>query len=104
MRANGPREVFSRDEIGDRDDWTCGICWGRIDRHLQDPEHPMMQSLDHIVPIARGGPHTRANVRITHASCNTSRNHRTSDPAPYEARYRLARATASYEALLYWRS
>ena len=33
MRANGPIERFSMHEIGDRDNWLCGIC--------QDAAHPV---------------------------------------------------------------
>jgi hypothetical protein len=62
-------ESFRREEIYERDRWKCGICRRRIDRRLRHP-HPMSVSLDHVIPLALGGPHTRANVQAAHLRCN----------------------------------
>lgn len=56
-------------DIHERDRWRCGLCGDRIDRKLKVP-HPMSATLDHIVPLARGGGHTRANVQSAHFICN----------------------------------
>jgi hypothetical protein len=71
-KSNGPFEDFSNDEIYERDHWVCGICGNPVDRSLVWPD-PMSVSLDHIVPLSRGGAHTRANVRCTHLHCNVSK-------------------------------
>lgn len=39
---------------------------------------PLSASIDHIVPIAKGGSHTRENVQIAHLFCNIEKN--SSDP------------------------
>lgn len=64
LRA-APRERFDREEIFERDEWICGIC-GK-------PVNEGDASLDHIVPLALGGAHTRANVRLAHIRCNSRR-------------------------------
>lgn len=50
--------------------WTgaCGICGEEIDdRPWPDP---LCRSLDHIVPVARGGSHSQENLQWTHLVCN----------------------------------
>jgi 5-methylcytosine-specific restriction endonuclease McrA len=64
-----PCEDFTDREIYDRDGWRCGICGEGIDAALRWPE-PFSVSLDHIVPLARGGSHTRDNVQAAHLRCN----------------------------------
>lgn len=63
-------ETFSASEIYDRDGWRCGLCNKRVDRRLKWP-NPLSVSLDHIVPISVGGPHSRANVQCAHLGCNS---------------------------------
>jgi 5-methylcytosine-specific restriction endonuclease McrA len=64
-----PRESFDPREIYVRDKWRCGLCRGRIGRRTV-PGSPNGPTLDHIVPLAEGGHHTRANVQIAHGRCN----------------------------------
>lgn len=51
--------------------WTgcCGICGGDMDRGLPHPD-PFSKSLDHIVPLARGGAHVQDNLQWAHLVCN----------------------------------
>lgn len=57
-----PRLVF------ERDGGICGICGESID--------PSDWHLDHIIPLAQGGPHTYANTQATHPFCNLSKGGR----------------------------
>jgi len=43
-----------------------------VDAELRFPD-PLSASLDHVLPLARGGRHTRENVRLTHLRCNVRR-------------------------------
>jgi len=52
--------------------WTCGICDGNINRRYRFP-HLWAATVDHIVPISKGGTHTWDNVRPAHAKCNFER-------------------------------
>ena len=56
-----------------RDGWICQICHKRVKKTLKYP-NPMSASLDHIVPLSKGGSHTYANVQLTHLICNLSKN------------------------------
>lgn len=62
-------ERFLNVEVFDRDDWTCQLCADPIDPALKWPE-PGSVSLDHIVPLSRGGGHTRVNSQAAHIGCN----------------------------------
>ncbi len=37
---------------------------------------PKSASIDHIIPISRGGGDVKANVQLTHFSCNIAKNNR----------------------------
>ena len=69
---NGPHEsVYRRNRamIMKSQD-ICGICGQPIDPALKYP-HPMSKSLDHIIPIDRGGhPFDKANMQVAHLQCN----------------------------------
>jgi 5-methylcytosine-specific restriction endonuclease McrA len=49
--------------------WVCGICNEPIDRAVRFPDD-MCATLDHIVPLSRGGEHVWANVQPAHKVCN----------------------------------
>lgn len=48
----------------------CGICGMQIDRSLTYP-HPYALSVDHIVPLARGGTDDNENLQPAHLICNS---------------------------------
>lgn len=60
---SGPVERIDRVSIGERDGWVCGICDEPVDQTLKFPDR-MSPSLDHILPLSRGGHHVGGNVRI----------------------------------------
>lgn len=63
-------EWVERRRVYERDGWQCQLCQKPIDRTLKAP-HRLSASLDHIIPISKGGPHTYANVQAAHLACNT---------------------------------
>jgi RNA polymerase-binding transcription factor DksA len=48
--------------LGERDNWSCGICGAAVSR--------ASASLDHIVPLSRGGTHEPENCQLAHLHCN----------------------------------
>jgi 5-methylcytosine-specific restriction endonuclease McrA len=68
-------ERFTDREIFERDGWVCGLCGGLVDGTLKYPDQ-MRASLDRILPLARGGHHTRHNTRCAHALCNSRKTNR----------------------------
>lgn len=68
-------ERVNRTRVYERDGWDCQICGLPIDREAKAP-HPMSPSLDHIIPLARGGTHTEANCQAAHLICNVRKGDR----------------------------
>lgn len=53
-----------------RDNHTCQLCGEPIDMNANAP-HPRSPSIDHIIPLARGGTHEPGNVQAAHFLCNS---------------------------------
>lgn len=74
-RKAATTETFSVAEIFERDSWTCHICKTAIDSTLRFPD-PGSASLDHVVPLIKGGAHSRSNCAASHLFCNISKKDR----------------------------
>ena len=48
---------------------VCGICGRPVDFDKKFPD-PWSATIDHIIPVARGGLHAWDNVRLAHFMCN----------------------------------
>ena len=66
---NSKQNKVFRNLIGERDNWICNICGNIVDKELKYP-NPMSASLDHIIPLSKGGEHNENNVHISHLYCN----------------------------------
>jgi hypothetical protein len=73
QKRGADSEKFLHPEIYERDGWVCGICGDPVSPELKHP-HPLSASIDHIDPLSLGGPHSRANVRCSHLTCNVARS------------------------------
>lgn len=49
--------------------WICNICGGPINPDLRFP-NLMAATVEHVIPLCKGGTHTWDNVRPAHARCN----------------------------------
>ena len=67
-------ERFWRRSIYERDGWLCQICSLPVDRS-SEPDRHLRPSLDHKVPLSRGGAHSRENVQCAHWICNSRKTH-----------------------------
>ena len=63
-----PYERVRRQDIVERDGLICYLCG----LALRAPE----VTLDHVIPLARGGPHTADNLRIACRPCNSRKGAR----------------------------
>lgn len=68
-------ETVDRVAVFVRDNWICQICHSEIDPDLKFP-HRRSATVDHIVPISRGGLHEMANAQSAHLSCNARKGNR----------------------------
>lgn len=65
-------ETFAPAEVHARDHWTCQLCHLPIDPAVVWPD-VMSPSIDHVIPLSRGGAHSLANVQSAHLGCNSSK-------------------------------
>lgn len=69
--ANG-HEPYSRMDIYDRDGGVCQLCDEPVDLTIPYPELESF-TIDHTIPICKGGPDTPENVATAHWGCNKSK-------------------------------
>jgi len=57
--------------------WTgaCALCGLAIDAELRWPD-PLSKSVDHIVPLSKGGTHEQGNLQWAHLRCNMRKGSR----------------------------
>lgn len=68
-------EPVDRLEVFQRDGWTCYLC----DTELDPASHPfdlLSATVDHVIPLSRGGEHSMANVRCACLGCNSRKQDR----------------------------
>lgn len=53
-----------------RDHNICQLCGKKVDMKLKYP-HKLSASIDHVIPLSKGGTHRYANVQLAHFRCNT---------------------------------
>jgi hypothetical protein len=69
-------EPIDEVSIFERDGWRCQICGVKTRGTYPNPRSP---SLDHIVPMARSGPHLRHNVQCACWDCNCRKGARSAN-------------------------
>lgn len=69
-------ELFDPIEIFERDGWRCYLCDRATPKELRGTQSPSAPEMDHIIPLARGGLHTRANVACACHACNSAKSDR----------------------------
>jgi len=75
LRSAHPAERIDPVAVYERDGWRCGVCLRDVDRTLPFPD-PRCATLDHIIPLSRGGLHVPSNVQCAHFRCNASKSDR----------------------------
>jgi len=63
MKGACEAELVDRGYIYERDNGVCHIC----EEHVDETAF----TLDHLIPLSRGGPHMHVNLRVAHRSCNS---------------------------------
>jgi len=78
-RRRGPvrpdSEPYTDREIFERDGWVCQICHTPVDREASRM-HVDGATIDHVVPLSRGGADAPGNVVTAHWRCNRDKGNR----------------------------
>ena len=73
-------EAFVEDvryeDIYDRDGGMCHICGLEVPEDSSD--HHLRGTLDHVAPLAEGGLHEHANIKLAHSLCNSVKHAKSS--------------------------
>jgi 5-methylcytosine-specific restriction endonuclease McrA len=72
MRA-GDKDISWR-TVGERDSWICHLCLKKVPQQPGKAKSPKGATVDHLIPLARGGEHVWKNVALAHRYCNVSRS------------------------------
>lgn len=82
-KTNGKVETINPKEIFDRDGWRCQLCGKKVSKKLYKikgtKRYANAPSIDHIIPISRGGEHIKANVQCACYLCNCRKGNRVSN-------------------------
>lgn len=68
-------EPVNRIKVFSRDGWRCQLCGKPVKRDAKAPD-PLSPSIDHVIPMSVGGPHTYANTQCAHFLCNSLKGNR----------------------------
>lgn len=68
-------EGVDRFRVFERDGWVCQLCGKHVLRKAMRSKetgrlHPRSPSLDHIIPLSKGGPHSESNCQCACLACN----------------------------------
>jgi len=69
LKRGNAHEPYTEAYIFERDNWICGICGRKINRRLKR-RNPLSKSIDHIIPLSKGGSDSPINVQAAHLRCN----------------------------------
>lgn len=69
LKRSNAHEPYTDTYIFERDDWMCGICGRGINKRLKRP-NLLSKSIDHIIPISKGGADAPINLQAAHLRCN----------------------------------
>lgn len=75
LQAGAFVEDVVRESVFAADGYLCHLCGAKVDLAKTAP-HPSSPTVDHIVPLSKGGSHERANCRTAHFGCNARKQDR----------------------------
>ena len=70
LKMNNLVEDFNPVEVFERDGYICQLCGIKTRPDYKNQFHPKKPNLDHIIPLSRGGEHSRLNTQCLCRHCN----------------------------------
>jgi len=74
LKLNATVEDFSPAKILERDGYICQHCGRKTRPDYKNSFHPLYPNLDHIVPLSKGGEHSKRNTQCLCRQCNTRKH------------------------------
>lgn len=71
-----PYHYYTTQEVFERDGWVCQICSTKVDEGLSRRDR-WGATIDHIVPLSRGGFDIYENAQLAHRICNVKKGRNT---------------------------
>ena len=65
------KETIRIADVYERDNWTCYLCGVKVVK--SSVYRKDMATIDHVVPLVKGGSHTYGNVKTCCHSCNSKK-------------------------------
>jgi 5-methylcytosine-specific restriction endonuclease McrA len=72
-RSGQRAERFTSTQLFDRDSWRCQLCGVKVRTYTKKRNADDEATIDHIVPLSRGGQHDMANCQCACRRCNTAK-------------------------------
>lgn len=73
--AGVPSEPYTLEEIAERDGYHCRICGYKVNMDLSGMD-TWGPTVDHIIPLSRGGSNLKENVQLAHWKCNNAKSNK----------------------------
>lgn len=91
----GQRSIgFSYRAVHERDHWTCAYCGRSVSK--TPPSEALLATVDHILPVSRGGPSSWLNLVSACKECNNRKADRTPQEAGMDLRVEPYDPSLSY--------
>jgi 5-methylcytosine-specific restriction endonuclease McrA len=75
QKLSREHEVIDRMAVFVADNFTCKLCGDPLDMTAKFP-HPLSPSIDHVIPLNKGGHHLYSNIQSAHFVCNSAKGDR----------------------------
>ena len=87
VRRQGVKKgaTISHDQVAERDGYKCYLCNELVDMSLSRTSR-FGATLDHVMPLSKGGQDTMDNVKLTHWICNILKSDKTLEEYRAESR------------------
>lgn len=74
-KKNVDSEKYTTKQVYDKNKGVCALCGGEINFELKFP-HPDSFTIDHTIPLSKGGSNNFNNIMPAHYSCNRKKGNR----------------------------
>jgi hypothetical protein len=74
LKLKATIEDFNPSEVFERDNYICQLCGIKTRPDFKSQYHPKRPELDHIIPLTKGGEHSKRNTQCLCRHCNITKS------------------------------